>query len=362
MKTVIDKLNAALQGGFNVAAKAAVMHADGRMVATWPGDAAPSLAASISTVQEFFGDDWQDGDVAILNDVNQGATHGSQLTAVAPRFGGGKISGWTASRVNVPDLGGWLPGGYSPQAVDRWAEAARFVRAKLLRAGRERREVSDLLRLNSRTPKATRHLALAAANAALELGRVASPSDFEQAWSLDSATLVEKLQRVAGKVATASSKVALPAGWAALEDIKVEVYALGERLRIVTSGPAHSWLPVNLGEHASRDLVVAAVAAVLGAQRVETGALASLIEVQIQGELLAAPTAAGVGLGRETTGAALHAATCEAAATVLGRHAPKDAMQAWLRRETVGALDWSTGKLDADSASRLLSIESEIPQ
>ena len=103
--------------------------------------------------------------------MDAGAVNACEIIAVAPVHSSDGLVGWSVVRGRVPDFGGWEPGGYSPQAVDRWAEGARIEPVKLIANGNYRREVTDLLRLNSRTPATTLRNIQQLAKAAVELGR-----------------------------------------------------------------------------------------------------------------------------------------------------------------------------------------------
>jgi N-methylhydantoinase B/oxoprolinase/acetone carboxylase alpha subunit len=336
MKSVIEQFGAALPFSFNLAAKAAVVSNDERVLwASEPGSA-PSLARSVAAAREFFGTRWQAGDVSVSNDPDRGATHVCQLTAVAPLTS----EAWGVMRANLPDIGGWCPGGYSPQAIDRWAEGARFEPAKLFLAGKARREVADLLSLNSRTPKATRRVALALAEAVLKL----EPTD-----SYD-ADRAKARAAIAGKQGTGTAAITTPAGIASPGEVAVRIASTGGKLSVQVTAPAVSAAPINLGEAASRDIVMSAVAAALGLDTLQSGALVELVDVKLGG-LLAARVPACVGIGRETSGAALYAACTTA---LNGQKV------AWRPHDAAGEVDWATGQLSAKSVAALLAAERQV--
>ena len=335
MKSVIDQFGASLPFTYNLAAKAAVVSNDRVLWATDAGSA-PSMARSVAAAREFFGARWQTGDVCVSNDPDRGATHVCQLTAVAPL----RNNTWGVMRANLPDVGGWCPGGYSPQAIDRWAEGARFEPAKLLLAGKVRREVADLLSLNSRTPNATRRLALALAEAVLKL----EPADSY------AADLARARAAINGKQGTGTAAITTPAGIASPGEIAVRIAPRGDKLAVEVTAPAVSPAPINLSEAASRDIVVSALATALGLDTLQSGALVELVEVKLGG-LLAARVPACVGIGRETSGAALYAACLRA----LGGNE-----KAWRMRDAAGEVDWSTGRLSAKSVAALLAAERQV--
>lgn len=361
MKRAIDALIGSLPSRLNLAAKAALMHRDGRIVGITAPGAAPSMARSIDAVRQFFGASWTDGDVAVLNDPDRGATHVCQLTAVAAIYRAGAIDGWAALRANALDFGGWHPGGYSPQAVDRWAEGARFEPARILLADKARREVVDLLALNSRTPKATRHLALQLAHGALSLGRSESPRPWEERYAAELSQVRRRIGALPRQTAEGSVDIAVPQGAASPGRIAVTISPAEERLKILVAAPSVSARPVNLGQAMSEDIVATAVAASLDMAHFETGALASVLDVQIAPGMAAARLPACVGLGRETTGAALFNACAGALARLGGRDQAGTMAKQWLDQEVIGALDWASGRLGAPAVSALLATETEVP-
>ena len=165
-RTLESSLRAALGGAitgyerslglpWSVHAKAGLFAADGRTLAATAASAA-SLGATVRAIADFFADDWAPGDAAITNDQDSGATHVAEMTLVRPLWPagstGGKPAAFAIVRADIPDFGGWHLGGYSPQAIDRWAEGGRIVPVKVALAGTERREAVETLMLNSRTP------------------------------------------------------------------------------------------------------------------------------------------------------------------------------------------------------------------
>jgi hypothetical protein len=336
MKSVIDQFRASLPFSFNLAPKAAVVSNDDRVLWTTDPGSAPSLSGSVAAARDFFGTRWQPGDVSVSNDPDRGATHVCQLTAVAPL----KNDIWGVMRANLPDVGGWCPGGYSPQAIDRWAEGARFEPAKLLIAGKVRREVADLLSLNSRTPTATRRVALALAEAVLTL-------QLNDSYDAD---LARARAAIDGKQGTGTAAITTPAGIASPGEIAVRIASKSGKLAVEVTAPAVSPAPINLGEAASRDIVISAVAAALGLDGLQSGALVELVEVKLGG-LLAARVPACVGIGRETSGAALYAACMRA----LG-----GSEKTWRPHDAAGEVDWATGRLSAKSVAALLAAERQV--
>jgi len=338
MKSVTEKFRASLPFTFNLAARAAIVGADGRVLSTTDPGSAYSMARSVAAARGFFGERWQAGDVSVSNDPDRGATHVCQLTAVTPLH----RNAWGVMRANLPDVGGWCPGGYSPQAIDRWAEGARFEPAKLFLAGKVRREVADLLSLNSRTPKATRRLALALGEAALSL----QPAD---SYAADLERARRAIAGLNGEQGRATAAITTPAAITSPGEVAVR-FTCGPKLAIEVSAPAVNPAPINLGEAASHDIVLSAVAAAAGLDSLQSGALVELVEVKLGG-LLAARVPACVGIGRETSGAALYGACIKA---LTGKE------HRWIPHDAAGEVDWSTGQLGAKSVAALLAAERQV--
>lgn len=361
MKSVIEGFRASIGSRLNLAEKAAVMDGEGQIVGISAPGSAASMGRAVDSTREFFGPRWAEGDVAVLNDPDRGATHVCQLTAVAPIYQRSSIVGWAALRANAFDLGGWHAGGYSPQAVDRWAEAARFEPAKILLGGKVRREVVDLLSLNSRTPKATRRLALQLAEHALKLAKSESPVEWQASFAAELSRVHSAIALLSGQMAQASAEIAVPEGWTTPGRISVRMSHMADQLRVEVASPSVSPRPLNLCRATSEDVIASAIATCLGLADLQTGALAAALDVQIADGMAAARLPACVGIGRETTGAALFDACSRAAAQLVGRAAAGSAKD-WLKAEVIGELDWSTGRLGAKTTAALLATETEVRQ
>ena len=161
-----------LPSAWNRRPRAAVASPEGIIVVASDPCEAISMQALVHGMREFFGDDWSAGDVALTNDVYSGASHATEFTALTPLFRrDGGLEGWLGIRALFPDVGGWDLGSYSLRALDIWSEGIRIVPVKLARQGVARREIIQILRLNSRTP----HLTEACARSFLAAAAEASP-------------------------------------------------------------------------------------------------------------------------------------------------------------------------------------------
>jgi N-methylhydantoinase B len=102
---------------------------------------------------EFFGRDGLfPGDVLIANDPYHGGGHLPDYNVFAPVFADGEAVLIASIQCHHADTGGGMPGGYNADALDIWAEGVRFPAVKLYEHGVERRDVTYLMQVNSRTP------------------------------------------------------------------------------------------------------------------------------------------------------------------------------------------------------------------
>jgi len=110
-----------------------------------------SVAAAVQSL------DFEEGDIAVLNDPFAGGTHLPDITLVMPVFVTGRGSRvvrrafYVASRAHHADVGGAQPGSMG-LARDIYQEGLRIPPLKLAERGRLRRDVLDFLLANVRTP------------------------------------------------------------------------------------------------------------------------------------------------------------------------------------------------------------------
>jgi N-methylhydantoinase B len=96
----------------------------------------------------------RDGDIFLSNDPFVGASHVTDAIMAAPIFVDGRLFAWTASSFHQYDLGGSAPGGYSPDARDRFEEADPIPPVRLVEGdGEVRRDLLDWYIRKSRTPQ-----------------------------------------------------------------------------------------------------------------------------------------------------------------------------------------------------------------
>lgn len=96
-------------------------------------------------------DDWGPGDVFVGNDPYAGGGHLPDYNVFAPVFDDrGELLMLQAIQCHQGDTGGKDPGGFSPDALDLWAEGLIIPGLKLLHRGKPRRDVMELLVRNNR--------------------------------------------------------------------------------------------------------------------------------------------------------------------------------------------------------------------
>jgi N-methylhydantoinase B len=103
-------------------------------------------------MDEFPPADMQAGDSYLMNDPFRGGIHTNDLAVFSPVRAGGQLY-LTGAIVHVADLGGMSAGGLPAEAREVFHEGILIPPVRLRQAGTMRREIADLLALNSRTPE-----------------------------------------------------------------------------------------------------------------------------------------------------------------------------------------------------------------
>ncbi len=93
---------------------------------------------------------FNDGDMILLNDPYDGATHLNDIKLIKPLFRNGRPFCLLASVGHWIDVGGNIPGNYNPIATDIMQEGMRIPAVKLFDRGRIRQDVVDILLANTR--------------------------------------------------------------------------------------------------------------------------------------------------------------------------------------------------------------------
>lgn len=95
----------------------------------------------------------EDGDIFLFNDPYAGGTHLNDFRLVKPLMRQGKVFAWLASVGHWLDIGGNVPGGYNPKAVESFQEGVLIPPVKLFRRGVMQQDLVDILQANSRVPR-----------------------------------------------------------------------------------------------------------------------------------------------------------------------------------------------------------------
>jgi N-methylhydantoinase B len=136
-------------GDFN----AALLTADGRGLFTgvYVIRQAAALDVMVRCVLKEFGDDIHDGDMFLTNDPWYGSLHAMDYAVVAPVFAEGRMVAWTGVTMHEMDVGGPRPGSWSVGARNAFEECPLMPPAKIIDAGRFRKDVEAFFLRNSRT-------------------------------------------------------------------------------------------------------------------------------------------------------------------------------------------------------------------
>ena len=317
-----------LPKGWDAPVIAAAADAEGRILWTSHAHCAATLAASLESLRAL--PDWSAGDVGITNDVYHGSSHPTEISAATPLMAGSGIIGWTLLRTDVPDIGGWELGSYTPRALDIWSEGGRIVPAKAFLKGQPRREVLELLELNSRTPRLNRTIVTALCRAAIARPKPAAlPAK-------------EEIPSIAG---SREGSASLRSPDAEPLTLKVQIRQAGARLKVSFPDlPAPAQSPLNATRAITLDAIASGIAAAL---RIDGTGLHRLIDLELADDtLLSAARRKPAGWARAMTGAALFQAVGDA----LGAHnAPPP--------ERDPHLDRATGRLDPARAQFVQTLE-----
>src|SRR3990170_4937220 len=110
---------------------------------------------AVKALLEKFGDDISPGDIFLTNDPYHGGhcCHLPDWAFFRPIFYKGELLFFTMARAHQQDTGGSYPGGYFPNGFDIHAEGVIIPPTKVVKAGRVRTDVLDLVWNNVRFPK-----------------------------------------------------------------------------------------------------------------------------------------------------------------------------------------------------------------
>ncbi len=107
-----------------------------------------------NNIIEFGLDQLEPGDVLVYNDPFRGGSHVMDVGCAKPIFHDDEIIGFALSDAHWVDIGGPVPGGFSPAfARDMWSEGLRLSPRLLYRGGKRVKGTFDLFLDNTRIPE-----------------------------------------------------------------------------------------------------------------------------------------------------------------------------------------------------------------
>ncbi|WP_017728848.1 hydantoinase B/oxoprolinase family protein [Halalkalibacterium ligniniphilum] len=98
-------------------------------------------------------ENYQPGDIYIMNDSYLTGTHLNDITVISPVFYNNQLVGFTANRAHWLDVGAQDPG-FSMDATEIYQEGVRIPPTKIYEAGQPRKDVINLIITNSRFSEA----------------------------------------------------------------------------------------------------------------------------------------------------------------------------------------------------------------
>ena len=111
-----------------------------------------SIPNAMRTLLERFGGRFRPGDVYIVNDPFDGASHTPDVFVVRPSFVGEALLGFSVSVAHHGDVGGRVPGSCACDSTEVFQEGLRLPWLKLYDAGERVEELFEVIRANVRVP------------------------------------------------------------------------------------------------------------------------------------------------------------------------------------------------------------------
>jgi len=129
---------------------------DGHIISQ--ADGLPAHAAgggfAIRALLKAFGDDINEGDSFLMNDPYvAGGNHLPDWVMATPVFVGGNLVAFACDRAHQSDIGGGAPGTYNGDATEIFHEGLRLPPVRVVEKGETRKDLWQLILLNSRTPE-----------------------------------------------------------------------------------------------------------------------------------------------------------------------------------------------------------------
>ncbi len=111
-----------------------------------------SIPNAMRTLLERYGDDFRPGDVFIVNDPFDGASHTPDVFVAKPSFHGETLIGFAVSVAHHGDVGGRVPGSCACDSTEVFQEGLRLPWLRLYAAGERNEALFDVIRANVRVP------------------------------------------------------------------------------------------------------------------------------------------------------------------------------------------------------------------
>ena len=115
-----------------------------------------SLPWGVKNVLRYLGDkeeDWEEGDIVMVNDPYIVGTHLNDMTLIKPVFFGGSLIGFSANKAHHVDIGGQTPGSISCDATSLYQEGVVIPPVKLIEQGHMKQTILDDFLAKVRTPE-----------------------------------------------------------------------------------------------------------------------------------------------------------------------------------------------------------------
>ncbi len=109
-----------------------------------------TIPPTVKYVVKVFQDNWQPGDVIIINDPWLSAGHVNDLTIITPIFGKEGVAAFCANTAHAADIGGLRYGG---RGHDMYEEGLRIPALKLYSAGEPNKILFEMIKANVRMPE-----------------------------------------------------------------------------------------------------------------------------------------------------------------------------------------------------------------
>jgi len=112
-----------------------------------------SIPNAMETLFERFGDRLRPGDVYIVNDPFDGASHPPDIFVVKPSFEGETLLGFAVTIAHHGDIGGRVPGSCACDSTEVFQEGLRLPWIRLYAEGEPVEDVFNVIRANVRIPR-----------------------------------------------------------------------------------------------------------------------------------------------------------------------------------------------------------------